>query len=133
MAGVPTPSASSPDFMTAAAPSRLPFGRDADLGAGWVLPAATLTAIAWALQHTVIPALPSRRYAVMRAMTMLPFSAAFIAVYTTRGRRLAPFAAAHSLSDTSAAPFGWIVAFEAQRVARFRTCTSRGIIRPRRT
>lgn len=67
------------------------------------LPAATLTAIAWALQHTVIPALPGRRYAVMRAMTMLPVSAAFIAVYTTRGRRLAPLAAAHWLSDTSAA------------------------------
>ena len=67
------------------------------------LPAAGLTAAAWALQHAVMPVLPGRRYLAMRVLTMLPVSTAFTAVYATRGRRLAPLAAAHWLSDASAA------------------------------
>ncbi len=65
--------------------------------------AAAVTATAWALQHAVMPILPGRRYAIMRAATMLPVSTTFTAVYIARGGRLAPLAAAHWLSDAAAA------------------------------
>ncbi|HTX69343.1 MAG TPA: CPBP family glutamic-type intramembrane protease [Thermoleophilia bacterium] len=66
-------------------------------------PAAALVALAWAAQHAVMPALPGRRYALMRVLTMLPVSAAFTGVYLLRGRRLPPLIAAHWASDASTA------------------------------
>jgi membrane protease YdiL (CAAX protease family) len=65
--------------------------------------AAPLVALAWAAQHAVMPALPGRRYALSRVLTMLPVSAAFVAVYVARGRRLAPLIAVHWALDASAA------------------------------
>lgn len=63
--------------------------------------AATMVALAWAAQHAAMPALPGRRYALTRVLTMLPVSAAFTGVYLLRGRRLAPLIVAHWASDAS--------------------------------
>jgi membrane protease YdiL (CAAX protease family) len=65
--------------------------------------AGLLTVVAWAAQHAVIPSLPGGRYAWTRVVTMLPVSAAFVLVYLTRGRRLAPLITAHWASDTTSA------------------------------
>ena len=65
--------------------------------------AAALVTLAWAAQHAVMPALPGRRYALSRVLTMLPVSAAFTWVYLARGRRMAPLIVAHWALDASAA------------------------------
>lgn len=65
--------------------------------------AAALVTLAWAAQHAVMPALPGRRYALSRVLTMLPVSAAFTAIYLARGRRMAPLIVAHWVLDASAA------------------------------
>ena len=72
--------------------------------------AAALVTLAWAGQHAVMPALPGRRYALSRVLSMLPVSAAFIGVCLARGRRLAPLVAAYWASDASAAALAAVVA-----------------------
>jgi len=62
--------------------------------------AVALTTLAWAAQHSLLPALPDLRYLLFHTLAFIPGVAALCLLYL-RTRRLGPLIAAHWMMDFS--------------------------------